>query len=256
MHPILLQITVYGWTALGILLLSIIITAGILRRGSSRKPGCVGMGYVGLIVFIVLSLTAGLSGMLGTFVYHAFTLPRYQARVVDHESYVSESRDNGRTRRTTMYRPIVVFRDQNGQERQLKSDVASSSPETTGATLTIGYKPGMESVEAFTSGKYLLIGGGSVMLLILAYFSIAGIAYASGAPMQRLSRAGIHILLFLLIPLAMLGFIAGLGYAVIAYFKGDKPDMPMWALAICIFFLLVLLPAFYGYVRMLAGKQR
>jgi len=254
MHPILLQITVFGWTALGVLLVSIIITAGILRRGG-RKSGCMGIGYVGLVVFVVLSLTTGLTGMLGGFVYNAFTLPRYEARVVDHESYVSESRDKDYTRRTTMYRPIVVFRDGNGQEHQLKSDVSSSSPETIGAVLTVGYKPGMNRVEAFSTSKYILVGGGFVMLLILAYFSVAGIAYASGARMQGLSRLGINILLFVIIPLAMLGFIAGLGYAVIAYFRGDKPDMPMWALAICIFFLLVLLPSFYGYVRMLAGKQ-
>ncbi|WP_118972675.1 DUF3592 domain-containing protein [Taibaiella koreensis] len=255
MHLLILQITSYGWTALGLLLLSIVMAAGILRRGGrNRRPGCVSMGYVTLVVFIIFGFTASLGGMLGGFVYNVFTLPRYQARVVDHETYISESRDNGSTRRTTMYRPIVVFTDQNGQERQLKSDVSSSGPQAIGALLTVGYRPGMDNAEEFSTSKYLLVGGGTLMLLILAYFSIAAIAYASGAGMEKLTRTGVKLLLFLVVPLVMLAFMAGLGYAVIAYFRGDKPDMPVWALAICIFFILVLLPSFYAYIRLLAGK--
>lgn len=257
MHPVFLQITTYGWTGLALLVLAVICGVRIVKRSRSPKRGCVAVGYVSLVVFLIFCFTGGIGGMIGGFVYNAFTLPRYQARVVDHDSYVSESRDRDsrRTRRTTMYQPIVEFRDDRGNAVHLKSDVASSSPENIGATLTVGYRPGMTKVVAFSMGKYILVGGGAVMLLVLLYCSVAAIAYAMGAPMKKLTQLGVNLIMFFLIPVAMLAFIAGLGYAVIAYFKGDKPDMPLWALAICIFFLLVLLPSFYGYVRLLFSRK-
>lgn len=253
--PLLLHITSYGWGAIGLVLLSVVLALKILKRGESRKAGCVSVGYVALILFIVFSSTVVLSGMLGGFVYNAFTLPRYQATVVDHYSYTSESRDKNGTRRTTMYQPIVVFKDNADREVRLRSDVASGSPEPLGSVITVGYQPGMATATAFSAGKYLLIGGATVMLLLLGYCSIAGIMYALGGKMQKMISLGLGLLLYLLVPLAMLGFIAGLGYATIEYFRGNKPDMPLWALAICIFFCVVLLLTFTGYVRMLAERR-
>ncbi len=253
--PILLSVTYYGWGAIALILMSVVLALRILKRSGSGKPGCVSLGYISLILFIVFSITTMLSGMLGSFVYHAFSLPRYKATVVDHYSYVSESRDKGFTRRTTMYQPIVVFKDNTGQEIKLKSDVASSSRSPLGSVITVGYKPGMPVAEAFSAGKYLLMGGATVMLLLLGYVSVAGIRYGLGGRMQHMISLGTGLLLYVFIPLAMLAFAAGLGYAAIEYFRGDKPDMPVWALVICIFFCFILLLAFIGYVRMLAGRR-
>ncbi len=136
------------------------------------------------------------------------------------------------------------------------TDVSSSGKKEKGGLVTVGYKPGMETAEELSGNKYILIGGAAVLLLIMGYFILAGIAYAMGRRMQPFYRFGLGLLLYFIFPLAMLFLLGGMGYAVVSYFMGKKPDMPGWAVAVCSFFSIVLFLAFIGYLRMLSERSR
>lgn len=239
---------------IALVVLSVLVAVKILKRkNKDNKLGCLGIGYVSLIAFCLFSLSTLLAGILGRFLFDTFTLPRYEARVVDFHTF--QDKDN-KNRTVTMFQPIVTFATNEGTPVTIKTDISSSGKKTIGEVLTVGYKPGMETAEELSGNKYILIGGAAVMLLIMGYFALSGIAYAMGWRMKPFYRFGTGLLLYFIFPLAMLFLLCGMGYAVVLYFMGQKPDMPVWAVAICSFFSLVLLFAFMGYVRMLSERSR
>lgn len=249
---ILLRITGYGWTAIVLMVLSIFVAIKILRRSSGDgKPGCIGVGYVSLILFILLMFSTVLTGVLGSFVLDIFTLHRYEAKVIDISSYQDRNR---RKRTTTMYRPIVAFTTEDGTPVAIGTDVSSSERRKIGEVVKVGYRPGMQIAQELSASKYMLMAGAAVMLLVMGYLVVAGIFYAMGAQMQAFYRFGMNVLLYLIFPMGMLFLLGGMGYAVALYFMGSKPDMPVWAVVVCCFFCFVLLGAMLGYVRML--KER
>lgn len=253
MGIVLLQITGYGWTGIAIIILSVLIAVKILKRSNRQgRPGCLGIGYVSLVVFCLLTFTVSLGGVLGGFIYKAVTLPRYQARVVSYTSF--ESKDS-KNRHRIMYRATVTFNTADGTPVTMESDVASSGKPEVGEIITVGYKPDMERVEELSWSKFLLMGGASVMLLIIGYFAVGGVLYAMGYKMKRYMGFGMNLLLYFIFPLAMLFLFCGMGYALVLYFMGLKPDMPIWAVAICLFFCLVLAAAFFGYARLLMERR-
>lgn len=252
MLMILLRITGYGWTAIVLIALSILVAIKILKRSNRQeKSGCIGVGYVSLIVFILLSFSTMLAGMLGSFVLNIFTLPRYEAKVVNISSY--QSTDN-KKRTTTMYRSEVAFTTEDGTPVEIGTDISSSERGEIGEVVKVGYRPGMQTAEELSGSKYMLMAGGAVMLLIMGYFVVAGIFYAMGAKMSAFYRFGMNGLLYFILPLGMLFMLGGMGYAVVLYFMGRKPDMPVWAVVVCCFFCLVLLGGLLGYIRMLRER--
>lgn len=251
---ILLRITGYGWTAIAFIVLSVLVAVKILKRNNpDSKPGCMGIGYVSLVVFCLLSFTSMLTGVLGGFVVNAFTLPRYKAKVVNVSSYISKDSKN---RNTIMYRSTVAFTTKDGTPVEIDTDVSSSGKPEIGEMVTVGYEPGMSAAGEFSASKYLLMGGAAVMLLVMGYFAMGGIFYAMGWRMTSFLNFGMKILLYFILPLGMLFMLGGMGYAVVQYFIGLRPDMPIWAVAVCTFFCLVLSLAMVGYVRMLTERSR
>lgn len=254
MEILLLRITSYGWGMIALIVLSVLVAIKVLKRKDrERSPGCLGIGYISLIIFCLFSLSAMLAGMLGSFLINALTLPRYEARVVDYHTF--EDKDS-RNRRLTMFQPIVSFRTKEGSVVTIKTDIASSGKKDKGVSLTVGYKPGMDTAEELSGNKYILIGGACVMLLIMGYFALGGIAYAMGWRMRPFYRFGAGLLLYFIFPLAMLSLLGAMSYVVTLYFMGQKPDMPVWAVVICSFFSLTLFFAFIGYLRMLTERSR
>ncbi|MGF6849809.1 hypothetical protein QFZ51_005044 [Chitinophaga sp. W3I9] len=250
---ILLRITSYGWAAIAIVVLSVLLAVKILKRNNpGGKPGCMGIGYVSLVVFCLLSLSATLAGVLGDFVVNAFTLPRYKAKVVSFSSYVSKDSKN---KNTIMYRSTVAFTTKDGTPVEMETDVSSSGKPDIGEVITVGYEPGMSAAGEFSTSKYLLMSGAAVMLLVMGYFAIGGILYAMGWRMASFFNSGMILLLYFIIPLAMLFMLGGMGYAVVQYFMGLRPDMPVWAVVVCTFFCLVLSAGMLGYFRMLTDRR-
>lgn len=253
MLMILLRITGYGWTAIALMALSLLVAIKILKRGSRHgKSGCLGVGYVSLVVFILLSLSTALAGVLGRFVLNVVTLPRYEAKVIDISSYQDK---DSRNRSTTMYKSVVAFVTEDGTPVEIGTDVSSSGRRAIGDIVKVGYRPGMQTAEELSGGKYILMGGGALMLLIMGYFVVAGMMYAMGARMEGFYRFGMNLVLYVIFPVAMLFLLGGMGYAVVLYFMGRKPDMPVWAVMVCCFFCFILLGGMLGYIRMLTERR-
>ena len=254
MGIILLQITGYGWVAIAFMVLSVLMAVKILKRNNrDGNIGCISIGYISLVVFCLLSLSSVLAGFLGSFVVKSFTLPRYKGKVVSLSSY--QSRDSKTNRTTTMYKSTVAFTLKDGRPVEIETDVSSSGKREIGEVVTVGYEPGMDRAEEFSSGKYLLIGGGVVMLLVMGYFVVGGILYSMQVRMEWYFGLGMKLLLYFILPLGMLFMFCALGYALVQYFMGLRPDMPGWAVAVCGFFCLVLFFAMIGYVRMLGERS-
>lgn len=255
MGMILLRITGYGWVAIAFVVLSVLMAVKILKRNNRNgNIGCISIGYVSLVVFCLLSLSSVLGGFLGEFVINSFTLPRYKGKVVSISSY--QSRDSKTNRTTTMYKSTVAFTLKNGRPVEVETDVSSSGKREIGEVVTVGYEPGMDRAEEFSGGKYLLIGGAAVMLLVMGYFVVGGILYSMNLTMEWYFALGMKLLLYFILPLGMLFMFGALGYALVQYFMGLRPDMPGWAVAVCGFFCLVLFFAMIGYVRMLGERTQ
>jgi hypothetical protein len=255
MEMILLRITGYGWTGIAFMVLSVLVAVKILKRNNrSGNIGCISIGYISLVVFCLLTLSSVLAGFLGGFVINSFKLPRYQGKVVSISSY--QDYDSKTRRTTTMYKSTVAFTLKDGTPVEIETDISSSGKREIGEMVTVGYEPGIDRAEEFSGGKYLLIGGGVVMLLVMGYFVTGGILYAMNVKMDWYFALGMKLLMYFIFPLGMLLFFCGRGYALVQYFMGLRPDMPGWAVAVCSFFCLVLFLAMIGYVRMLGERSR
>jgi hypothetical protein len=254
MGIILLQITGYGWTAIAFMVLSVLLAVKIIkRRNSKAKAGCLSVGYIALIVFILLTFTAVLTGALSSYVINVFTLTRYESRVVSTSSH--HKRSNGKYTKTIMYLPTVTFVTKDGTTVTVETNTSTSEQPAIGEVITVGYQRGMEKAVEISAGSYLIMAGTAVMLLIIGYFAIGGVLYAMGTRMTSFYNFGLKLLLYLILPLAMLFMSGALGYVVIQYFLGNKPDMPEWAVAVCCFFCLILIGGIIGYFRMLIDKK-
>lgn len=251
---LLLHLTTAGWAAIAVIVLSVFLGLRVTKRISPKeKSGCLGTGYIVLVAFCLITLSVTLTGVLGGFFINLTSLPRYQAKVTGSTSYTDRD-DKNRTR--TMYRSTVTFVLQDGTPVTTDTDLSSSSPEKPGTTLTVGYRPGMSRAEEFSTAKYLLMGGAGVMLVLLWYVTIGGILYAFGGKVKAYAAFGLKGLLYVIFPLAMLFLFCGMGYAVVEYFMGRRPDMPVWAVVICTFFCVMLLLGGWGYMRSLIRKPR
>ncbi|SHE75600.1 hypothetical protein [Pedobacter caeni] len=247
---ILLSITNYGWVTIALAGLSIVVAIKVLQRMSSnRNSGFISIGFVALIVFILLSLSLSLGNFLGRFVAKTIRLPKYEAKIVDYTTH--QSSGSGGRRSSTMFTPVVSFTTHKGIPLKIATDISSGGRPVTGELITIGYEEGMTTAEEFTGSKYLLIGGACTMLLIMGYFCIVGIAYAMGAEMRVYFSIGINLLLYVIFPIGLMFFLGAVGYALFLYFTGQKPNMPGWAVGVCIFFLIMLFLGFISYLQML-----
>ena len=242
---VLLNVTTYGWAVLAMMVLAVLMAVKILKRTSGRA-GAVGISYVSIIVFVLLICATTLGNMLAGFIYNVTTLPKYEARVVEVNG--RWDRDS-KGRRAMIYTPIVSFRNANGAEVRLKTDMASGARPDIGEIIRVGYSTGMDVAEEISLSKYMLIGGAGVMLLLIGYFLFGGIYYAMGKNMSRYFVFGKNLVMGFIMPLGMLLLLGGMGYALFLYFSGQKPDMPMWAVVVCGFFSVMLFFSFIGYIR-------
>lgn len=256
-------LTGYGWVIILVAIAAILLTYKFLSKKSgsddfNKKPkaGCLSFGYVFLVIFSIATLALGGLAMLGNSIYNIASLPRYQATVTGHNSHQSESRDDkGRRRSTTMYTPILKFKDNTGTEVEKEADLSSSGKEAMGSVLTVAYENGMDKVVVISTTKYFMLLGLATIMFVLVYVLVLGIAYSFGIPTGRLLQIGAGFLMYYLVPAGMLLLFYGCAYGgVYLYFTGRKPDMPIWAVVVCCFFSVVLFFSLIGWARMLLGK--
>lgn len=215
----------------------------------STQQGYIIYAFAGVLAYVLYSLALlGLWG-IGQKVHHYFTLPRYQAEVIDHQDYERKERRNTGTHRTTFYTPVVRFQDEQGHTHQALLDVSSSEPLPIGQIITIGYESGMELAQEYSHKSAALLLGFALMGCVLMYAVVWSIYYAHGWDASGLLLVGIRAVQWLLVPLGMLGLLVGMGYFLYSYLLGKQPNAPLWAVLMVSFFELMLLLSLWGYIK-------
>lgn len=238
-HPI------YTWS---FVLLNILLTFFLLRR--LEKKGCIAFAYVGAVagcinLFAIFSWIFMWSSCRD--IYKVVSSGRqYTATVI---SYTTEEHYDAEDHRSyTMHTPTVTFTTESGQEvnQQLKF---STSSVAVGDTYRVNYNA--VTGEVITLGFTMIIKFvGSFIFCFILTFLVAGIIrFVMGWPMERyytlMSKIGFNFF----IPFLMIGFDALLIYAL---FYGN--EVPGWATAILVFFILVLSLSIWGYIKMILSK--
>lgn len=255
MHLILLSITPFGWSTLALILLSVWVSHKFIqRKWQAKQVGCAMKGYVWLVVFIISFIVYTFTGVLVKGVYDMYAKPKYKGIVVSVSSY--EDKDS-KGHRKTMYTPTVKFNDNNNREVLVETNISSGGKQQIGDIIRVAYASGdTRALDVSGTGIGMMIGM-AVMLFIMGYIVFAGYWYAAGKDMKRVFSFGLGILMYFIFPAAMLFFIIALGYVLWGYFMGNRPDMPLWAIIVCGFFVLILSLVLPTYFKMLfAGKGK
>ncbi|WP_223606419.1 hypothetical protein [Chryseobacterium sp. OSA05B] len=240
-----------------ILFTPLIFTAFILlmnyRRKKSGQDGAsislTSFIYPGLVVFAVSSLFFGLVAMISHPVISLFSSPKYEAKVVEYDLMESDTDEAKRA--------IVEFRDHKNQLIKKPLNYGSSHPVEIGKTITIGYEDGDQSVTNLSFGtQKLIVFIVSLFLFLLGLAMAWIILYSLGKDYSIIFRIGIGFVMYLVFPAAMLFFIGVMSWVIWEYFQGRRNDMPIWALGICSLFVTILIPAFFGYLKMLFTREK
>ena len=208
-------------------------------------------GYVALVLTILMTLSIGISTLIAGSVYSLATKPRYTASVVSASSRESEGTDSqNRRTQVTMYTPAVTFTGADGTRVDVPTDVSSRDRPIMGSQVTVLYAPGDTVAQEVSVTKFGLLLGASAMLFLMGLALVGALQIARGASTDGVRRIAARFVLLVLMPLALLGMLAGIVYAVWQYFAGARPDMPLWAVILCCFFSLVIPLMLETVVRM------
>ncbi|QXP61841.1 hypothetical protein [Olleya sp. HaHaR_3_96] len=218
----------------GFLALTLLLTFFIAKR--LGKTGCIGFGYVALIVGAINLFTVLVFFLISTAIKDLYAIPfgiNYTAEVIDS---VSKSTEDG-----TMYSPIVAFTTQSGaavtEELSFSSGSLQNSyyinyNEDTGKLIPLGF------ILALKLAAAILFG-------VIFIFSFTGIIlYAGGINMSGYLEVVKVVGLKFFLPLIMIGFDALLIYAL---FYGN--EMPIFILGILVFFIFMLTLGIWGYIK-------
>lgn len=260
----LFTLTNYGWIFLVLLLVAALATWQAGRRSArGANFGCVSAGILFICVFFAFLTFAFLSVSLTGSIHSLLTKPRYEAQVVsvsgEMETYTetetdSDGRRRSYTRQRMMYTPTVRFVDQQGDTVVLETNVRSGGAPAVGSTIAVVYSPGDTVLQDISGRGIALLGVGLLFWILSGYGSIAVVSYAMGRDMEGIKKAG-WLLGRCVIVLMTTMLLAGLLYGVYGHFSGQTP-LPLWALAICILFSLVLLLTLPLIIKTFFARQR
>lgn len=139
-----------------------------------------------IFTLIGLGMLVGSGWTLGTTLKFRKQAQTTEGQVVEYDTEVSESRSNGRTKRTTMYRAIFEFRDLSGTTHQVKAGSSSSSKGyAVGAKVPVRFMPDNPDdarIDSFMENWFapLLLGG-----LGIVFFGIGIGSFAAGITKAR-----------------------------------------------------------------------
>jgi hypothetical protein len=262
--------TAYAWSFVFSLLFTIWLVWKVLhkwREEEVRKSGKnQGMGYIsaGFLALILGTMNFLFFPFATLFVetnYQFISLPKYDASIVAVESQLEEQsytdRDNRtRKRNVRMYTSIVEFTDAQGINVRLPGSVRSGEEPVIGDKLRVAYAAGMSTALEISFRALALQFGLLVMLLVLGFCLLLTVRWALGKNNDKLMTLGMGALMKVGIPLVMIGMEAGLIYVLVRHFSGVE-DLPIWAVALIIFFGLLLALSIIGYlISLLRGSRQ
>ncbi|MDH6599760.1 hypothetical protein M2306_000454 [Myroides gitamensis] len=248
---IFLSLTLYGWSGVLALLFGLWLTYKIGQRrlhAGKGGLGCLGFGYVFLVVTIVMVFAISITIGMGSSLYKTTQLvvngQRYEAKVISYSSYESHDADAGTT--TTMFTPTVEFTTLSGVLVAHTLSYSSSSQPTIEATVTVYYDETSKDSVSFGFGTFALFFGTLLMMVVLVFALWGILLYAMNYKMEYYLNVIKYIGLTFFIPIVMVLFD---GLLIYALFYGN--EVPLFVSGILVFFILMLTLGIWGYIKMI-----
>lgn len=248
---IFMGLSLYGWSGILAVLFGLWLAYQIGQRrlrAGKEGLGCLGFGYVFLVVTILMVFAISLTIGVGSSLYKSTKLlmngQRYEAKVISYSSYESYDSDAGTT--TTMFTPTVEFTTSSGNSIQHTLSYSSSSKPTIGDDVTVYYDEVSQKGMSFGFGAIALFFGALLMMVILVFAFLGILLYAMNYDMSYYKKVVQYLGLTFLIPLIMILFD---GLLVYALFYGNK--VPWFVSGLIVFFILMLTLGIWGYIKMI-----
>jgi len=140
----------------------------------------------------------------------------------------------------------VQFKDDQNKTLTLDNSVRSGDVPIVGEHITVVYESGDHTAQEKSWRTILLFTAALLMLFILGYVLLMIIAYSLNRNMEPYKTFASTLIFRVTLPLATTAMFAMLSYSIFAYFfLGNPRNLPVWAIGLCSFFALCLLPLIY-----------
>jgi hypothetical protein len=223
----------------------------VKRLAKNRKSSKFEFTYLFAVIFSISALFFPFTYWVSQAVYGLATKPSYDATVVNYTSeWVDTERtdSNGRKYKTQtlMHTAQVQFKDDQNRTLTLDNSVRSGDMPVVGEHITVVYENGDHTAQEKSWRTILLFTAASFMLFILGYVLLIIIAYSLNRNMEPYKIFASTLIFRVTLPLGTTAMFAMLSYSIFAYFfLGNPRHLPVWAIGLCSFFALCLLPLIY-----------
>lgn len=223
-----------------------------LKQSKGTSLGCIGFGYVFLVVGCIT--TFALTGLLvlGDTIYdktRTFTKgDKYEAVYYDYTSYESYDSESGRT--STMYTPIIRFTTAKGQLMEKTLNYSSSSKPIIGNKVTVYFDADRSDIAILSFGIIAMTLGVIFFFSIIIFLFIGVTMYAMGHSMKRYKQIAAYVGINMLVPLLMVLF-----DGLLIYVLFDGEEKPIWVNLVVGFFALVMTLSIWGYIKSVVSKE-
>lgn len=182
------------------------------------------------------------------------TKPTYDAVITGytsqwHESQSTDPNSNIGTKQL-MYTAQLSFKDKDGQQVNIANSIQANSIPAVGDHITVVYAPGDTQAQEKSVRSVLLMLVSSFLLFLLGFALLACIAYARNQPMQQFMQLSATVFGKLLVPCAVFIIAGMLWYVPFQYLiLGNPLCMARWAMLVCLFFAVMMLPLIYNLIE-------
>lgn len=138
----------------------------------------------------------------------------------------------------------------------IANSVQANSIPVVGDHISVVYAPGDKQAQEKSWRSVLLLGVSTILLTLLGFALLACIAFARNQPMQNFVNASATLFGKLIVPGAVLAIAGMLWYVPFQYLiLGNPLCMAKWAMLVCLFFAMMMLPLIYNLIVGLFGRN-
>ena len=217
------------------------------------------VGKLHAVCFFLLFFAMSTLFVVGSFstlkrMYDLATKPTYDAVITGYTSQWHESQSTDPNsnigNKQLMYTAQLAFKDRNGQQVNIANSVQANSIPAVGDHITVVYAPGDTQAQEKSFRSVLLLGVSVFLLALLGFALLACIAYARNQPMQQFMQLSAIVFGKLLVPGAVFIIAGMLWYVPFQYLiLGNPLCMAKWAMLVCLFFAVMMLPLIYNLIE-------
>ncbi|MFC6268273.1 hypothetical protein [Frigoriflavimonas asaccharolytica] len=151
---------------------------------------------------------------------------------------------------------MVEFKNEHNQLLKKSTGYGTSHPIEIGKKIDVTYKEGSEYVRVMNFGEMKLMGSIVLFFFFVAAIGIVAIVlYVFDKDISFVGVLAFGFVIYVVFPLGMLSLLLILSKVILDYFSGIKDDISIFALGMCIFFVITIFFILIGYVNMLFGKK-